>query len=270
MKKFSLCIGAFLVLFLMFGGYTAQAQGDLQEFNATWLKFSGNATGSELTGGEGSTSPAQKDNGSIQLYGCVVGFPEGPAFIQVYEKDRTATGAGWATFSKKGGTADKFIGWFNLRLRDGFNPANPTDYTTQVVVPGEMTAKNEKLNFKGYGGQAEKKPATGYDGYALYGVKLGAKTATARSLPFDEATPCPWPANTYRIQVINPDGATVTPAGFIVVVESAGTQAFTVTPPDGQVCTVSLDGAAPSAGPWEFTNVTANHSISVACVPADI
>jgi hypothetical protein len=45
--------------------------------------------------------------------------------------------------------------------------------------------------------------------------KLGAKTATARSLPFDEATPCPSPANTYRIQVINPDGATVTPAALL-------------------------------------------------------
>jgi len=270
MKKFSLCIGAFLVLFLMFGGYTAQAQGDLQEFNATWLKFSGKATGSELAGGEGSTSPAQKDNGSIQLYGCVVGFPEGPALIQVYEKDSTANRAGWGTFSKKGGTADKFIGWFHLRTSDeGWSAVNPNDYTTDTYVPGEMTAKNEKLNFKGYGGQAEKKPATGYDGYALYGVKLGAKTATARSLPFDETTPCPWPSGVYRIQVINPDGATVDPAGPYVEVASGATQAFTVTPPPDYTCTVSLDGAAPSAGPWEFTNVTANHSISVACVLAD-
>ena len=271
MKKFSLCTGAFLVLFLMFGGYTAQAQGDLQEFNATWLKFSGNATGLELTGGEGSTSPAHKDNGSIQLYGCVVGFPEGPAMIQVYEKDSTANRAGWATFSKKGGTADKFIGWFHLRTSDeGWSAVNPGDYTTDTYVPGEMTAKKEKLNFKGLGGQGEKKPATGYTGYGLYGVKLGAKTATAKSLPFDETTPCPWPSGVYRIQVLNPDGATVDPAGPYVEVASGATQAFTVTPPVGYTCVVRLDGAAPSAGPWGFANVTANHSISVACVPADI
>ncbi len=38
MKKLSLCIGVFLVLFLMINVYTVKAQADLTAYNGQWLK----------------------------------------------------------------------------------------------------------------------------------------------------------------------------------------------------------------------------------------
>jgi hypothetical protein len=239
MKKISICIGVFMVLFLAVGVYTAHAQ--VTGLNGTWLKFTGKFKGMEFSGGPGSTETGRNDNDSIKLYGCVVDGPyyyDNQFFVQLYEKDKNAIRAGDAVFQKSAGTEDKFAGWLNMKLMESYNPLNPDEYTTSVSAPGEMTIKNDKINFKGFGGQAEKEPARTYTGYALYGVKkLDAKTATAKSLPFDEATACP-AGNIIQVKVTDDGVGTgiITPAGPWVPVASNVVQEFTIIP-SFDVCT---------------------------------
>ena len=276
MKKISICIGVFMVLFLAVGVYTAHAQ--VTGLNGTWLKFTGKLKGMEFSGGPGSTDTGKNDNDSIKIYGCVVDGPffDNQFFTQLYEKERTAIRAGDAVFQKSAGTEDKFAGWFSMKLMEGYNPLNPDVYTTSVSAPGEMTIKNDKIKFKGFGGQAEKGPAGAYTGYALYGVKLDAKTATAKSLPFDEATPCP--AGNI-IQVKKTDNGfgigTITPAGPWVPVASNVVPQFIISTSVVLSCTsfnVYVDGTTtpynPSSDcavlPYSFTLPPGlNHSVWV-------
>jgi hypothetical protein len=276
MKKISICIGVFMVLFLAVGVYTAQAQ--VTGMNGTWLKFTGKLKGMEFSGGPGSTEAGNNGNDSIKLYGCVVDGPffDNQFFVQLYEKERTATRAGDAVFQKSAGTEDKFAGWFSMKLMEGYNPLNPDEYTTSVSAPGEMTIKNDKIKFKGFGGQAEKEPARAYTGYALYGVKLEAKTATAKSLPFDEATACP---DGNIIQVKKTDNGVhtgiITPAGPWVPVASNVVPQFIISSGVVLPCTsfnVYVDGTTtpynPSSDcavlPYTFTLPPgANHSVLV-------
>ena len=253
MKKLSICIGVCMVLFLAVGVYTAQAQ--VTGLNGTWLKFTGKLKGMEFSGGPGSTEKGRNDNDSIKLYGCVVDGPffDNQFFVQLYEKERTAIRAGDAVFQKSAGTEDKFAGWFSMKLIEGYDPLNPDEFTTSVSAPGEMTIKNDKIKFKGFGGQAEKEPAGTYIGYALYGVKLDAKTATAKSLPFDEATPCP--AGNI-IQVKKTDNGfgigTITPAGPWVPVASNVVPQFIISTSVVLPCTsfnVYVDGTTTPYNP---------------------
>lgn len=240
MKKYSICIGVFMVLFLAFGVYTAKAQ--VTGLNGTWLKLSGKLKGMEFSGGPGSTEAGRNDNDSYKLYGCVVDglYYDNQFFVQLYEKEKTAIRAGDAVFQKSAGTEDKFAGWFNMKLMENYNPLNPNEYTTSVSAPGEMTIKNDKIKFKGFGGQAEKQPAGTYLGYALYGVKLDAKTTTAKSLPFDESTPCP-AGN--LIQVKKTGTGIIAPAGPWVPVASNINQTFDViTITDCTSVTVYIEG----------------------------
>ena len=232
MKKISICLGVFMVLFLAVGVYTAQAQTQVTGLNGTWLKFTGSIKGLEFSGGPGSTEEGRNGNDSIKLYGCVVDGPffDNQFFVQLYEKERTATRAGDAVFQKSAGTEDKFAGWLSMKLMEGYNPLNPDEYTTSVSAPGEMTIRNDKIKFKGFGGQAEKEPAGTYAGYALYGVKLDAKTATARSLPFDEATACP-AGNLIQVKKTDNGVRTgiIAPAGPWVSVATNVNQVFTIS-----------------------------------------
>jgi hypothetical protein len=244
MKKISICIGVFMVLFLAVGVYTAHAQ--VTGLNGTWLKFTGKLKGMEFSGDPGSTEKGRNDNDSIKLYGCVVDGPyyDNQFFVQLYEKEKTAIRAGDAVFQKSAGTEDKFAGWLNMRLIEDYNPLNPNEYTTSVSAPGEMTIKNDKINFKGFGGQAEKEPARTYTGYALYGVKLDAKTATAKSLPFDESTPCP-AGNIIQVKKTDNGVRTgiITPAGPWVPVASNINQTFDIiTIVDCTSVTVYIEG----------------------------
>ena len=256
MKKLTICIGVFMVLFLAVGVYTAQAQ--VTGLNGTWLKFTGKLKGMEFSGGPGSTGEGRNDNDSFKLYGCVVDGPyyDNQFFVQLYEKEKTAIRAGDAVFQKSAGTEDKFAGWLSMKLMEGYNPLNPNEYTTSVSAPGEMTIKNDKIKFKAFGGQAEKQPAEPagtYAGYALYGVKLDAKTATAKSLPFDEATPCP--AGNI-IQVKKTDNGfgigTITPAGPWVPVASGDVPQFIISTSVVLPCTsfnVYVDGTTTPYNP---------------------
>jgi hypothetical protein len=286
MKKAGMCIGVFMVLLLTVGVYTTQAEvtGGM---NGTWLKFTGVVKGIEFADGPGSTEAGRNDNDSIKVYGCIVDglFYDNQFFVQLYEKARTATPAGAAVFQKSAGTANKFAGWFNMNLMEDYNPDTPAIYTTSVSVPGEMTINRgrvDQINFRGFGGQVEKEPAGDYVGYALYGVKkLSAKTATARSLPFSEATACP---SGYVIQVkkttdaIGLHNGIITPAGPWVPVDAGASQQFTITTTvDCTGVAVYLDGETGTPtyyqpcvsppGEVNFSPVTlspnANHSIWV-------
>jgi|GEM_PF-1108581 len=252
MKKATMCIGVFIVLFLAVGVYTVQAEVT-SGLNGTWLKFTGSFKGMEFAGGPGSENAGRNDSDSITLYGCVVDGPffDNQFFVQFYERASTATPAGVGVFEKKAGTADKFAGWFTMNLMEGYVPATPDIYTDTISVPGEITINRnrldniDKIKFRGFGGQAKKEPAGSYTGYALYGVKkLNAKTATAGSLPFGEDTECP---TGYVIQVKKTDDGvhigTIDPPGPWVPVAAGVSQAFTITTTvDCTTVSVYLDG----------------------------
>jgi hypothetical protein len=243
MKKVSLYIGIFIVFFLAVGVYMAQAVV-ADGLNGTWLKLTGSIKGLEFAGGPGSEEVGKNDNDSLKLYGCILDGPfyDNQFFVQLYEKASDAIPAGVGVFEKKAGTADKFAGWFTMNLMVGYVPANPYEYTTSLSVPGEMTIKRnnlgniDKVKFKGFYGQAEKKPEkevnpTIYTGYALYGVKkINAESATKKSLPFDENTACP-AGHIINVKKID-DGVhtgSIEPAGPWVPVSTGADQAFTIT-----------------------------------------
>jgi hypothetical protein len=254
MKKVSICIG-FLMAFSLAVSVPA-ALADVTGMNGTWLKFDGKIKGMEFSGGPGSTEAGKNDKGSVKLYGCVVDGPffDNQFFTQLYEKAGTATPAGHAVFQKSAGTEDNFAGWFSMKLIEGYDPLNPDVYVTSVSAPGEMKIKRDDLDFKGFGGQAEKGPAGAYTGYALYGVdKLDAKTASSRSLPFDEGTPCP--AGNI-IQVKKTDNGfgmgTITPAGPWVPVASNVVPQFIISTSVVLPCTsfnVYVDGTTTPYNP---------------------
>lgn len=245
MKKVSTCIGFFMVFFLLVFVYTAQA--DVTGLNGTWLKFTGKVKGMNFSGGLGSSENGRTDNDSFKLYGCIVDGPfyDNQFFMQLYEKERTATPAGHAVFQKSAGTEDDFAGWLSMKLMEQYNPLNPDEYTTSVSAPGEIKIKRDNLEFEGFGGQAEKEPAGTYTGYALYGVnKLKAKTSSSRSLPFDENTPCP---EGNLIQVKKTDNGVrtgiIAPAGPWHPVASNINQSFDIiTIVDCTSITVYIDG----------------------------
>lgn len=232
MKKAGMFIGFFMVFLLMIGVYNAQSQ--VTELNGTWLKFTGSLKGMEFINGPGSEEVGRNDNDPIKLYGCVVDSPyffDNQFFVQLYENKRNAAiRAGAAVFQKSAGTTDKFAGWFNMKLMDGYVPATPDLYSTFISAPGQMTIKGDKLKFKGFGGQAEK-VGGGYTGYALYGVKkIDAKTVNEGNVSLSKYISCP---AGYVIHVKNTDDGehtgTITPAGPWVDVTTGFTQQFTIT-----------------------------------------
>jgi hypothetical protein len=278
MKKVAICIGFLMAFSLVVSVHAALA--DVTGMNGTWLKFDGKIKGMEFSGGAGSAEAGKNDKGSVKLYGCVVdgSFFDNQFFTQLYEKARTATPAGHAVFQKSAGTEDNFAGWFSMKLMEGYDPLNPDVYITSVSAPGEMKIKRDDIGFKGFGGQAEKGPAGAYAGYALYGVdKLDAKTASSRSLPFDEGTPCP-AGNIIQVKKTDagiPSGI-ITPGGPWVSVATNVNQVFTVsTIVDCTSVTVYVEGntvtplyqnncVTPAGLAFSHTfNAGANHSIWV-------
>jgi len=255
MKKATMCIGVFLILFLAVGVYAVQAVV-ADGLNGTWLKFTGSLKGMEFANGPGSEEAGRNDNDSIRLYGCAVDGPffDNQFFVQFYEKANTAIPAGVGVFEKNAGSADKFVGWLNMRLMEDYNPAAPDTYTDNISVPGEMTINRnrldniDKIRFRSFGGHGEKRPTNPpgpYTGYTLYGVKkLNGQSATAKSLPFDENTACP---AGYVIQVKTTDDGvhtgTIDPSGPWVPVAAGVSQAFTITTTvDCTTVSVYLDG----------------------------
>jgi len=95
MKKLSLCIGVFAVLFLMIAVYTAQAQGDLTAYNGLWLKDVSKYRNVVWGGLAGSvTAPVKGNNVTNTTYTCMSVDPATPGTIKLrtYDKDGTYWG----------------------------------------------------------------------------------------------------------------------------------------------------------------------------------
>jgi len=95
MKKVSLCIGAFLVLFLISGVYNAQSQdyAVLNQMNGKWLKFNGSVKGYDFGVFHDTAGKADKFQGTLnQIYACVSYNPANEtADMYVYDKAGTQT-----------------------------------------------------------------------------------------------------------------------------------------------------------------------------------
>jgi hypothetical protein len=141
MKKLSLCIGVFAVLFLMMDLYTAQAQGNLTEYNGLWLKDVSkyrNMVWGGLAGSE--TIPVKGRNETYTTYTCMSVDPATPGTINLrtYGKDGTdlkISGFLWW----HSGTDREFLADMELVSDDNleYNTAYVTvSYDRFTAVPG--------------------------------------------------------------------------------------------------------------------------------------
>jgi len=141
MKKLSLCIGVFVVLFLMIAVYTAQAQGNLTEYNGLWLKDVSkyrNMVWGGLAGSE--TIPVKGNNETYTTYTCMSVDPATPGTINLrtYDKDGNYLGiSGFLWWHS--GTNTEFLADMELVSDDNleYNTAYITvSYAKFTAVPG--------------------------------------------------------------------------------------------------------------------------------------
>ncbi len=89
MKKLSLCIGVFLVLFLMINVYTVKAQADLTAYNGQWLKDVSKYSNMVWGGLPGSeTIPVKGRNETYTTYTCMSVDPATPDTINLRTYDK--------------------------------------------------------------------------------------------------------------------------------------------------------------------------------------
>jgi len=141
MKKLSLCIGVFLVLFLMMSVYTAQAQGDLTAYNGYWLKDVSKYLNMVYAGIPGSeTVPQKGSNETYTTYTCMSVDPATPGTINLstYDKDGNYLGiSGFIWWHS--GTNTEFLADMELVSDDNleYNTAYITvSYNKFKAVPG--------------------------------------------------------------------------------------------------------------------------------------
>jgi hypothetical protein len=122
MKKTTLCIGAFLVLFLMFGVYTAQAQADLRAFDGKWVKGTlSTKNGYTAT----SLAPEKIANTKKQFYACMMVDPANADRISLslYDKNGVYQNIG-GYIDWQAGDNNDFVGLlFLAELGSGENTA---------------------------------------------------------------------------------------------------------------------------------------------------
>jgi hypothetical protein len=120
MQKTTFCLGAVLVLFLVFGVYTAQAQdySALNQMNGKWLKISGAVKGYDFGTLHSTTATADKFSAPFsQQYACVYYDPaEASATLTIYDKAGTSIGTG--TFYYQSGTDDDWVAYMYIYLAD--------------------------------------------------------------------------------------------------------------------------------------------------------
>jgi hypothetical protein len=180
MKKTSLCIGAFLVLFLVIGVYTAQAQQDppypaLTQMNGKWLQMSGSIKGYDF--GEWKSTTAIPDKFSYtfsQQYACVSYEYDSPvinATLIVYDKEGTQIGVGNVYWES--GTDDYWMPMFELSLDSGGNyVANGSDIHATLALLAKTKDGASKGSFKSFAVLGN----TANDTTAVYyGGKVNAK-----------------------------------------------------------------------------------------------
>ena len=189
MKKVSLCIGAFLVLFLISGVYNAQSQdyAVLNQMNGKWLKFNGSVKGYDFGVFHDPAGKADKFQGTLnQIYACVSYNPANET-ADMYVYDKAGTQTGWGVLYWESGTTDDWLSWIDLHLVSTGDPypANNTDVFLWAPVITKTTNSAEKGSFKAFGLQ-------GYinDNATSYGWFAGSmKASIVTKLPF-MATNC--------------------------------------------------------------------------------
>ena len=138
MKKLSLCIGVFLVLFLMINVYTVQAQGVLTAYNGFWLKDTTkfrNVIWGGIAGSE--TVPEKGGNETYKTYTCMSVDPGTPDTINLstYNKDgdylKVSGSLTWHS-----GTNSEFLDTLELYTDD----ATENDFAFVTVLYDKFTA----------------------------------------------------------------------------------------------------------------------------------
>lgn len=115
MKRVSLCIGVFLVLFLNIGVCTVQAQ-DLSGFNGQWLNTTLKMQNTWATDGSGTTTvPVKMKNTTEKFYACARAGG-GSATLFLFNREGTfipdlTIHVGWIA-----GTDDDFVANLNISI----------------------------------------------------------------------------------------------------------------------------------------------------------
>jgi hypothetical protein len=185
MKKASLCIGAFLFLFLMFSIHTAQAQPfpALEQMNGKWLKMNGSVNGWLVTAYQADVQPEKLNAPLSSMYACVYYFP-GSTSANLEISDHKGIQIGIGSLTYDGGTVDQWLAYMSLSLDSkGDYTANGDDITLWAYGLAKMKNGAEKGSFNSYG-------MNGYiDNAAEYG-NLGGKLKAkiVDKVPWDGGT----------------------------------------------------------------------------------
>lgn len=138
MKKPSLCIGVFLVLFLMINVNTVQAQADLTAYDGFWLKDTTkfrNVVWGGIAGSE--TVPERGGNEIYKTYTCMSVDPGTPDTINLstYDKDGNPFGIS-GSLTWHSGTNTEFLATLELYADD----ASEYDFAFVTVLYDKFTA----------------------------------------------------------------------------------------------------------------------------------
>jgi hypothetical protein len=138
MKKVSLCIGAFMVLFLVVGVYTAQAQADLSAFDGLWLQDLSKFRYMVIAGAIGSeTLPERGANEAYRNYTCMEVDPANAGTINLYTYYRNGDPAPiYGYLYWQSGTNEDFFGKVEFFDLDGFE----YDFAYVTVINGKFKA----------------------------------------------------------------------------------------------------------------------------------
>lgn len=198
MKKILLCIGAFLVLCLMFGVYAVQA-GDLRAWDGTWLQITIKAQkGVKFTGYDSTAAPDKLNAGAEKYYACmnVDQTVEDNALVllTLFDKEGVASGYGFITWDA--GTDLDFVGlMMTYTAKDvAYIAADYGPYDTSTYGPIRVKAKDvEHAKFQSMGGTSgrlQSSTVTETDGdYAVFGVNINGTVAKGSNIP---SIDCAW------------------------------------------------------------------------------
>lgn len=192
MKKGLVCIGVFLVLFLMFGVYSAQAQSysSLTQLNGKWLKMSGNAKGVTYTAFQAETAAVNIFTFTFKdQFACIAYNPGNDyVYLYVYDKAGKEIGEGYLYFH--GGTAEQWTGRLEVNLAVGTYEdyaADGTNLTALSGVSAKITDDASKGSIKGVGGYGYTEYMDTATDYSDMSVKINAKIIAIDKLPFTGA-----------------------------------------------------------------------------------
>jgi hypothetical protein len=189
MKKGSLCIGAVLVLFLIIGIYTAQAQNyaAMNALNGKWLKMSGSAKGVTYTEEFVDAAPVGNFTFNFKDQFACIAYNSANTYADLYVYDKAGKEIGYAYLYYYGGTAGQWSGELNYYLTVGTYDDYATDGTNLSAYSG-VSAKIKdgasKGSIKGVGGYGYTWYMNTATDYTDMSVKINATIVAANKLPF--------------------------------------------------------------------------------------